>query len=122
MRRSADQIGLGIRVGLHTGEVEFVGPDARGVAVHAAARVMSFAGPGEVLMSSTTKDLLEGSGLILEDAGVHRLKGLPGERRLFKLADSGGLRFSSAPAVDGIGRRLLQVATSSLPGRIRAKA
>jgi class 3 adenylate cyclase len=87
MRRSADQIGLGIPVGLRTGEVEFVGPHARGVAVHAAARVMSFAGPGEVVISSTTKDLLEGSGLVLEDAGVHRLKGLPGERQLFRLAD-----------------------------------
>ncbi len=85
MCRSAEEIGLGIRVGLHTGEVEFVGPDARGVAVHAAARVMSFAGAGEVLMSSTTKDLLEGSGLVLEDAGAHRLKGLAGERQLFKL-------------------------------------
>ena len=63
MARSAEKLGLAIRVGLHTGEVEFVGPDARGVAVHAAARVMSFAGPGQVLISSTTKDLLEGSGL-----------------------------------------------------------
>ncbi len=90
MRRSAEGIGLGIRVGIHTGEVEFVGPDARGVAVHAAARVMSFAGPGEVVISSTTKDLLEGSGLLLEDAGVHRLKGLPGERHLFRLAAPDG--------------------------------
>jgi class 3 adenylate cyclase len=85
MARSAHGAGLDIRVGVHTGEVEFVGPDARGVAVHAAARVMSFAGPGEVLVSSTTNDLLEGSGLILEDAGSQRLKGLPGERRLFRL-------------------------------------
>ena len=70
---------------MHTGEVEFVGPDARGLAVHAAARVMSFAGPGEVLVSSTTKDLLEGSGLVLEDAGAHELKGIAGERSLFRL-------------------------------------
>ena len=63
-------VSLKIAVGLHTGEVEFVGPDARGVAVHAAARVMSFAGPGEVLVSSTTKDLMEGSGLMLEDTGA----------------------------------------------------
>jgi class 3 adenylate cyclase len=86
MARSAERVGLAIRVGVHTGEVEFVGPDARGLAVHAAARVMSFAGSGEVLVSSTTKDLLEGSGLILEDAGAHELKGLAGERRLFRLA------------------------------------
>ena len=86
MARSAETLGLAIRVGIHTGEVEFVGPDARGLAVHAAARVMSFAGPGDVFVSSTTKDLLEGSGLALEDAGRRELKGLAGERRLFRLA------------------------------------
>jgi class 3 adenylate cyclase len=86
MARSAEKVGLAIRVGVHTGEVEFAGPDARGLAVHAAARVMSFASSGEVLVSSTTKDLLEGSDLILEDAGAHELKGLAGERRLFRLA------------------------------------
>ena len=86
MTRSAERLGLAIRVGLHTGEVEFVGPDARGLAVHAAARVMSFAGPGEVLVSSTTKDLLEGSDLMLEDAGAHELKGIAGERHLFRLS------------------------------------
>ena len=86
MTRSAQRAGLAIRVGLHTGEVEMVGTNARGLAVHAAARVMSFAGPGEVLVSSTTKDLVEGSGLSLEDAGRHELKGLAGERRLFRVA------------------------------------
>ena len=85
MTRSAQKAGLAIRVGIHTGEVEMVGPDARGLAVHAAARVLSFAGPGEVLVSSTTKDLLEGSGLILEDAGTQELRGLAGERRLFRV-------------------------------------
>jgi class 3 adenylate cyclase len=88
MARSAEKLGLAIRVGVHTGEVEFVGPDARGLAVHAAARVMSVAGAGEVFVSSTTKDLLEGSGLSLEDAGSHELKGLTGERLLFRLAAS----------------------------------
>ncbi len=85
MARSAERLGIAIRVGVHTGEVEFVGPDARGLAVHAAARVMSFAGAGEVVVSSTTKDLLDGSGLVLEDAGAHELKGIAGERNLFKL-------------------------------------
>jgi len=89
MCRSARSVGLEIRVGIHTGEVEFVGDNARGVAVHAAARVMSFAGSGEVFVSSTTNDLLEGSGLTLEDAGTRELKGLPGERRLFRLAATG---------------------------------
>ena len=86
MARSAHTIGLPIRVGLHTGEVEFVGNDARGLAVHAAARVMSVGGPDEVLVSSTTYDLLEGSGLQLEEAGIHEMKGLPGARRVFRLA------------------------------------
>jgi class 3 adenylate cyclase len=85
MTRSAQRAGLAIRVGLHTGEVEMEGPNARGVAVHAASRVMSFAGSGEVLVSWTTKDLLEGSDLTLVDAGTHQLKGLDGERRLYRL-------------------------------------
>jgi class 3 adenylate cyclase len=83
--RAARELGLAIRVGVHTGEVEFLGPNARGLAVHAAARVMSVAGAGEVLVSSTTRDLLEGSGLQLEDAGTHQLKGLAGPRRLFRV-------------------------------------
>jgi class 3 adenylate cyclase len=85
MSRSAHGIGLSIRVGIHTGEIEYVGDDARGVAVHAAARVMSLAGSDEVLVSSTTRDLLEGSDLDLEDAGTHELKGLSGPRQVFRL-------------------------------------
>jgi class 3 adenylate cyclase len=88
MARSAEKLGLAIRVGVHTGEVEFVGSNARGVAVHTAARVMSVAAAGEVLVSSTTKDLLEGSGMNLQDAGAHELKGLVGERRLFRVGAS----------------------------------
>jgi class 3 adenylate cyclase len=85
MAHSVQAIGLQIRVGLHTGEVEFAGSNVRGVAVHAAARVMSLAGPGEVLVSSTTSDLLEGSGIRLEDAGAHELKGLSGLRQVYRL-------------------------------------
>jgi class 3 adenylate cyclase len=85
MTRSAQAVALPIRVGVHTGEVEFVGDDVRGIAVHAAARVLSLAGPNEVLVSSTTSDLLEGSDLILEDAGSHELKGLSGARQVFRL-------------------------------------
>ena len=85
MALTARKIGLPIRVGVHTGEVEFVGDDARGLAVHAAARVMSVGGADEVLVSSTTYDLLEGSGLSLAEAGTHEMKGLPGARRVFRL-------------------------------------
>lgn len=90
MTRSAERAGVAIRVGIHTGEVEMVGRNARGLAIHAAARVMSFAGADEVLVSSTTNDLLEGSGLTLDDAGTHELKGLAGERRLFKVIAAAG--------------------------------
>ena len=83
--RSVRAIGLEIRAGLHTGEIELVGDDVRGIAVHAAARILALAGPGEVLVSATTAGLLEGSGLSLEDAGAHELKGLPGMRQVFRL-------------------------------------
>ena len=88
MATSARQVGLPIRVGVHTGEVEFVGGDARGIAVHTAARVMAMAGSDEVMVSSTTRDLLEGSGVTLEEAGTHELKGLTGARSLYRLVSS----------------------------------
>jgi class 3 adenylate cyclase len=83
--RSVQTIGLEIRAGLHTGEVELVGDDVRGIAVHTAARILALTAPSEVLVSSTTAGLLEGSGLVLEDAGVHELKGLAGTRQVFRL-------------------------------------
>ncbi|HEY6057245.1 MAG TPA: adenylate/guanylate cyclase domain-containing protein [Candidatus Limnocylindrales bacterium] len=88
MTRSAHDLGLAIRVGMHTGEVEFVGADVRGVAVHAAARVMSLAGPDEVFVTSTTSELLDGSDVVLEEAGIHELKGLSGRRQVFRLVIS----------------------------------
>jgi len=85
MVRAAEGLGIQIRVGIHTGEVEFIADDVRGVAVHAAARVLAVAGPSEVVVSVTTHGLLEGSGLSFEDAGLHALKGLSGQRQLFRL-------------------------------------
>jgi class 3 adenylate cyclase len=85
MIRAVDAIGISIRVGVHTGEVEFVGGNARGVAVHTAARVLALAGAGQVLVSSTTRDLLEGSGLATEEIGTHELKGLAGSRTLYRV-------------------------------------
>jgi len=79
-------LGIAIRAGVHTGEVEFIGDNARGVTVHEAARVTDVAMPGEVLISATTRLLLAGSGLTLESAGVHELKGLGEARELFRLA------------------------------------
>jgi len=78
-------LGLRVRVGLHTSEVEIVGGQARGVGVHAAARIAALAGAGEVLVSGTTRDLLDGSGLVLEPRGEHELKGLSGARPIFAL-------------------------------------
>ena len=86
MAPAVADIGLGIRAGLHTGEVAIAGGQARGLAVHAAARVAALAGAGEVLVSATTRDLLDGSGLAFEDRGEHELKGLVGARRIYALA------------------------------------
>jgi pimeloyl-ACP methyl ester carboxylesterase len=79
-------VGLPIRGGLHAGEVEVRGDDIGGIAVHIGARVAGLADAGEVLVSSTVKDLVAGSGLAFEDRGAHELRGVPGEWRLFALA------------------------------------
>ncbi len=79
----APQLGIEIRAGLHTGECELIGDKVGGIAVHIGARVAASAAPGEVLVSSTVRDLVAGSGLRFSDRGVHTLKGVPGEWRLF---------------------------------------
>jgi class 3 adenylate cyclase len=78
-------LGVEIRAGLHTGEIELAGPAVRGIAVHIGARVAAEAGPSEVLVSSTVKDLVAGSGLRFVDCGVRALKGVPDEWRLFRV-------------------------------------
>lgn len=80
---SARPLGVDVRVGLHCGEVEVMGEDVGGIAVHIAARVGALAGGGEVLVSSTVKDLVAGSGVRFEDRGTTRLRGVPDEWRLF---------------------------------------
>lgn len=79
------RLGLRLRAGIHTGEVEIVGSQARGVAVHAAARVAALAQPGEVLVSGTTRELLDGSGLAFDARGEFALKGLSSPRPIFAL-------------------------------------
>jgi class 3 adenylate cyclase len=76
-------LGLEIRAGLHTGEIELAGPDVRGLAVHIGARIAALAGAGEVLVSRTVRDLVSGSGLTFQDRGSHILKGVPDEWQLF---------------------------------------
>lgn len=86
---ASNAMGLSIRVGIHTGEVEYIAGNVRGVAVHVAARVLSIAGSGEVVVSETTHALADGSGLRFEDAGRHALKGLTGDRQLYRLRRQG---------------------------------
>jgi len=84
--RAIRTLGLEMRAGVHTGELESDGPRIRGIAVHIAARVMSLAGPSEVLVTSTVKDLTAGSGLDLEDIGERELKGVPNRWRLYRVS------------------------------------
>ena len=81
-------LGVQIRAGVHTGEVEVDGDAVRGIAVHIGARVAALAGPSDVLVSSTVKDLVAGSGLTFEDAGEHELKGVPDRWHLYRVATS----------------------------------
>jgi class 3 adenylate cyclase len=81
-------LGLDVRAGVHTGECELIGPKLGGIAVHIGARLAALASAGEVLVSRTVKDLVAGSGLHLEDRGVHVLRGVPGEWRLFAVVSA----------------------------------
>jgi class 3 adenylate cyclase len=83
LRNAVAALGIRIRVGLHAGEVEVLGNDIGGIAVHIAARVVTAADPGEVLVSSTVRELVAGSGLGFRDRGMHSLKGLPERWQLF---------------------------------------
>ena len=80
-------LGIDIRAGLHSGEVELRNGQVAGIAVHIAARVLALADPGRVLVSGTVKDLVVGSGIRFVDRGSHALKGVPDEWRLFEVAD-----------------------------------
>ena len=82
LRRCAEDHDVQIRVGIHVGEVELVGTDVRGIAVHEAARVMAEAEPDEILVSELTRALAGAAGLTFEDRGTHQLKGLDGEWKL----------------------------------------
>ena len=87
LSRSSAQM-IEVRAGLHTGECEIRGDDISGIGVHIGARVSALAGPNDVLVSSTLRDLVIGSGLAFEERGAHELKGVPGEWRLFSVASA----------------------------------
>jgi class 3 adenylate cyclase len=88
IRDAVQALGIQVRAGLHTGECEVRGDDIGGIGVHIGARVSALAGPNDVLVSSTLRDLVIGSGLEFEDRGVHELKGVPGEWHLFAVASA----------------------------------
>ena len=91
IRREASTLGLEIRAGIHTGEIERAGLDIVGLTVHIGARVSAAARPGEILVSQTVHDIVIGSGLEFADRGQHELKGVPGSWRLYALvADAEG--------------------------------
>lgn len=104
VRDRARDLGLELRTGMHTGECELNGDRVRGIAVHIGARVAGLAGPGEVLVSSTVKDVVAGSGIRFVDRGLHELRGVPGEHQLF------GAQGTAGPSC------------SIRPGRIRRRA
>jgi class 3 adenylate cyclase len=86
IQRSVTSAGLAVRAGIHTGECEVIGDDVAGLAVHIGARIGACAESGEVRVSQTVKDLVAGSGIGFSDRGLHELKGVPGEWRLFAVA------------------------------------
>jgi class 3 adenylate cyclase len=88
IRDAVQTLGIQVRAGLHTGECEVRGDDIGGIAVHIGARVSALAGPNDVLVSSTLRDLVIGSGLEFEERGTHKLKGVPGEWHLFAVASA----------------------------------
>jgi class 3 adenylate cyclase len=90
-------IGLQVRAGLHTGEVELRDGDVAGIAVHVAARVMAAAGPGEVLASRTVRDLVVGSDIVMDDLGTRPLKGVEGAWQLFAATTRMGRGHAGAP-------------------------
>ena len=86
IRDAVQSLGIQVRAGLHTGECEVRGDDIGGIGVHIGARVSALAGPNDVLVSSTLRDLVIGSGLEFDERGAHQLKGVPGEWHLFAVA------------------------------------
>jgi class 3 adenylate cyclase len=122
VREGVEELGLELRIGIHTGECEVIGDDLTGTAVNIAARISALAGPSEILVSSTVRDLVVGSELRFVDAGTHELKGVPGEWRAFRLtgpaaADDAPLaQFQAEPT----GRdRIARSAARHAPGLVR---
>jgi class 3 adenylate cyclase len=89
IREAVRSLGIEVRAGLHSGEIESRDDDVAGMAVHIGARVAALAGPGEVLLSSTVKDLVAGSGIDFEELDEHELRGVPGSWKIYAVAIEG---------------------------------
>jgi class 3 adenylate cyclase len=87
LREGVTELGIELRAGVHTGECEAIGDDLGGLAVHIGARVGALAGPGEIVVSNTVKELVVGSGMQFADRGEHELKGVPGSWRVYALGE-----------------------------------
>ncbi len=87
MIESVRELGIEIRAGCHTGEVELDNSDIRGISIHIGARVSALAGPSEILVSSTLRDIVAGSGIAFEDRGEHTLKGVPDPLKLYRVTN-----------------------------------
>ena len=105
-----EPLGIQIRAGIHTGEIELIGDDIGGLAVHIGARVSGLAGAGEVLVSSTVRDLVAGSGIAFADRGEQSLKGVPGVWRIYAVA-------ADSPAAGGPGAAIEDTRGAELSDR-----
>ncbi len=122
VRDTVRELGLEIRAGLHTGECELMGDNVGGLAVHIGARVSAKAGAGQILVSSTVKDLVAGSAILFKDRGSHALKGIPGRWHLYAVADEApSSSATGTPRTDAAGTKQSQPRPAAdrppLPGR-----
>jgi pimeloyl-ACP methyl ester carboxylesterase len=133
LQAAVERLDIGLRCGVHTGECELLGEDLGGIGVHIAARIMASAAPGEIIVSSTVRDLVVGSGLGFDDRGTHILKGVPGEWQLLAVRSGGASATSPegrvaahpTPAVStGLRRsdRAMSVVARRAPGVMRGMA
>jgi class 3 adenylate cyclase len=113
------ELGVEIRVGLHVGEAEVFGSKLSGMTVHIAARTMAAAGPGEIVITGVLRDLVPGAGFRLEDRGIHQLKGVPGEWRLYQVTTIDDHAQQTPPDAETARERRDRIQAPRLPRRVR---
>src|SRR5690242_17158491 len=115
---AVQELGVDVRTGIHTGETEEIDGNVGGIAVHVAARVMGLAGPAEVLVTSTVRDLVSGSDATFDDRGLHELKGVEGSRHVFALT-AVETRLPAPLSPDEAAERLSQIVPARVSRRVR---